>query len=163
MATESGMRKLKGEPQTRRRLWRYGPLVLWLAFIFFASSGQFSASNTSRIIGPLLQWIFPNISDEKLVLAHLITRKMAHFAEYAILAWLAARAFNTSSRTSGRVRWFWISLLIVILSSLLDEYHQSLVAARTGSIYDSFLDMFGGLTALFVYSLRHRRTKGTSN
>jgi len=42
-------------PSWRRRLWRYGPLGLWLAFIFFASTGALSAANTSRIIEPPCQ------------------------------------------------------------------------------------------------------------
>jgi VanZ family protein len=145
-----------------RRVWRYGPLVIWIAFIFFASTAEFSASNTSRIIGPLLQWIFPNISEETLALAHIITRKVAHFAEYALLAWFAARAFTTSSRRALRVRWFLISLLLVILASLFDEYHQSFVPVRTGSIYDSLLDMSGGLTALLLYWLWHKRKQAES-
>ena len=151
------MAKNKGE--NWRRVWRYAPLVLWLAFIFFASTAEFSASNTSRIIGPLLRWIFPGISDESLALAHLLTRKAAHFAEYAILAWFAARAFATSSRRVLRVRWCLISLLLVVFASLLDEYHQSFVPARTGSMYDSLLDMSGGLTALLLYAFWRRRVK----
>jgi VanZ family protein len=141
------------------RVWRYAPLVLWMGFIFFASTGEFSAGNTSRIIGPLLRWLFPEISDEKLLLAHFITRKVAHFIEYAILAWLAARAFSTSSHPTLRRRWFLLSLLLVISYSLLDEYHQSFVPTRTGSIYDSFLDMSGGLAALLLYTLWRKRRK----
>jgi len=33
---------------------------------------------------------------------------------------------------------------------LLDEYHQSFVPSRTASIFDSLIDMSGGLTALLV-------------
>ncbi|HKQ99881.1 MAG TPA: VanZ family protein [Pyrinomonadaceae bacterium] len=143
--------------RTRRRVWRYGPLVLWMVFIFLASTGEFSASNTSRIIGPLLRWLFPGISEESLALAHLITRKVAHFTEYAVLAWLAARAFSTSTRQALGRRWFLLSFSLVVTYSLLDEYHQSFVPERTGTIYDSFIDMAGGLTALLLYSLRKRR------
>ena len=160
MAAESKMSRPKGE--NWRRVWRYGPLVLWIAFIFFASTADFSASNTSRIIGPVLRWIFPDISDEQLALAHVIARKVAHFGEYALLGWLAARAFSSSSRRTLRVRWFLFSLLLVIVSALLDEYHQSFVPVRTGSMYDSLLDMCGGLTALLLYSLWHRRKKEVS-
>jgi VanZ family protein len=131
-----------------------------MAFIFFASTGEFSADNTSRIIGPLLRWVFPDISEEKLALAHFIVRKVAHFTEYAILAWLAARAFATSSSQSLRHQWFLISLLLVVLYSLSDEYHQSFVPSRTGSIYDSFIDMSGGLTMLLIYALWRRRMGG---
>jgi VanZ family protein len=151
----------EAEERTRgwRRVRRYAPLVVWMTFIFFVSTGEFSASNTSRIIGPLLRWLFPNISEENLVLAHYITRKVAHFTEYAILAWLAARAFVTSSKQALRQWWFFAALLLIVLYSLSDEYHQSFVPTRTGSIYDSFIDMSGGLAALLLYALWRRRAQ----
>ena len=141
-----------------RFLSRYVPLIVWLAFISFASSGSFSAGNTSRIIGPLILWLFPNTTPETLVVVHFITRKLAHFAEYAILGFLAARAFSTSPRPAISSRWFLISATLVVAFALMDEYHQSFVPTRTGSFYDSLIDMAGGLTALLVV----RRRKGAS-
>jgi len=146
--------------QVWSRVGRYGPLILWLAFIFFASTGEFSAENTSRIIRPLLLWLFPGISEERLALAHFLIRKAAHFTEYAILALLSARAFSISSKEVLRRHWFFISLAIVILYALTDEYHQSFVPSRTSSIYDSLIDMSGGLTMLCLYALwRWRKAK----
>src|SRR3954469_5714892 len=81
----------------RRRFWRYAPLVVWMLLIFLASTGELSASNTSRILRPLLLWLFPTISEETLASVHFIVRKAAHFTEYAVLALFAARAFVTSS------------------------------------------------------------------
>ena len=159
MVVESEQADAGRNTLARRRVWRYGPLVVWMGFIFFASTGEFSASNTSRIIGPLLRWLFPEISEESLALAHLITRKVAHFLEYAVLAWLAARALSTSTRPALNRRWFLISLALVVLYSLSDEYHQSFVPARTGSIYDSLIDISGGLSALLLYALRKGRRK----
>ena len=146
--------------QVWSRIGRYGPLILWLAFIFFASTGEFSAENTSRIIRPLLLWLFPGISEERLALAHFLIRKAAHFTEYAILALLSARAFSTSLKEMLRRHWFFISLALIILYALTDEYHQSFVPSRTSSIYDSLIDMSGGLTMLCLYALwRWRKAK----
>lgn len=139
-----------------RFLTHYLPLIAWLAFISFASSGSFSAGNTSRIIGPLILWLFPNTSPETLVTVHFITRKLAHFTEYAILGFLAARAFRTSPKPAISSRWFLISAALVVAFALADEYHQSFVPSRTGSFYDSLIDIAGGLTALLVI----RRRKG---
>lgn len=138
-----------------RLLSRYLPLVAWLIFISFASSDSFSAGNTSRIIGPLVLWLFPHTSAETLALIHLVTRKAAHFTEYAILAWLAARAFRTSPRPALANRWFLAALALVVVYALLDEYHQSFVPSRTASVYDSFIDITGGLAALLL--IRRRR------
>jgi VanZ family protein len=139
-----------------RFLTRFAPLLVWVMFISFASSDEFSANNTSRIIGPLVLWLFPHISEARLDLIHFLTRKFAHFSEYAILAILAARAFRTSPNELLSRRWFLISLALIIIYALLDEYHQSFVPSRTASIFDSFIDMSGGITALLV--IWRRRT-----
>jgi VanZ family protein len=139
-----------------RFVTHYLPLIAWLAFISFASSGSFSAGNTSRIIGPLILWLFPNTTQETLLVVHFITRKLAHFTEYAILGFLAARAFRTSPRPAISTRWFLISATLIVTFALLDEFHQTFVPTRTGSIYDSFIDMAGGLTALLL--IRRRST-----
>ncbi len=125
--------------------------------IWFASTGGFSAGNTSRIIRPLLLWLFPDITDARLATVHFFTRKAAHFIEYAILAFLARRAFITSARESLRNHWFVWSLVFVALVAGIDELHQSFVPARTGSIYDSFIDIAGGFTMLLLCSLYQRR------
>ena len=137
----------------RRRVWRYGPLLLWMAFITFASTGEFSAANTSRILRPILLWLFPNLTPSEFAYTHYLIRKAAHFTEYAVFAFLAARALASSSRRVLRRGWFVISLLMVVSYALLDEYHQSLVAVRTASLYDSMIDISGGLTALLLYAL----------
>ena len=142
-----------------RFLSRYLPLVAWLIFISYASSDSFNAGNTSRIIGPLVLWLFPNTTPETLLLIHVITRKAAHFAEYAILAFLAARAFRTSPRPALANRWFIAALALVVAYALIDEYHQSFVPSRTASVYDSLVDMAGGLTALLILRLRHNRAR----
>jgi len=131
-----------------RFLSRYVPLVAWLVFISVASSDSFSANNTSRIIGPLILWLFPNTSPETLAIIHFVTRKIAHFTEYAILGFLAARAFRTSPRRAISERWFLISLILIVVYAFLDEFHQSFVPSRTPSIYDSLIDIAGGLTVL---------------
>jgi VanZ family protein len=149
-------------PIRRNRLWRYGPLVVWLAFIFFASTGELSAANTSRIIGPLLRWLFPNITEVQLLRAHFLTRKLAHFTEYAVLALLAARAFIPSTKELLRRRWLTSALVLVAAYALLDEYHQTFVPSRTGSIWDSMIDTAGGATALVVLTLWRMRRASTS-
>ena len=147
------------DQQTQRRFWRYGPLVLWILFISFASTNQFSASNTSAILRPLLLWFFPNLSESRLAAVHFITRKAGHFSEYAVLAFLARRAFITSSRAFLQRYWFQLGLLLVVIYGLLDEFHQSFVPSRTASIYDSAIDVAGGFTVLlifYVYGKNHR-------
>jgi VanZ family protein len=133
---------------------RYAPLVTWLAVISLASSDGFSAANTSRIIGPLVLWLFPNTTPETLAVVHFFMRKIAHFSEYALLGFLAARAFRTSPNLLLSRRWFWISLALVVGYAFLDEYHQAFVPSRTASIFDSLIDVLGGLTSLMIVRRR---------
>jgi VanZ family protein len=134
----------------RKFISRYLPLVVWLVFISYASSDSFNAGNTSRIIGPLVLWLFPNTSPETMATIHFVTRKIAHFTEYAILGFLAARAFRPYPR------WFLISAVLVVVYALIDEYHQSFVPSRTASVLDSLINMAGGITALIL--VRRKRS-----
>jgi VanZ family protein len=134
-----------------------------MAVIFFASTSEFSAANTAILIRPLLRWFFPHISDERVVLFHFLVRKAGHFTEYAVLGLLAVRAFSASSHTTLRRGWFLAALLLVSVYALSDEYHQSFVPTRTASIYDSFIDMAGGLTGLCLYAPTRRRKRKRVN
>ena len=146
----------------RERLWRYGPLIVWMCVIFFGSTSSLSASNTSRIIRPLLIWLNPEITEAGLLRAHFLVRKAAHFTEYAVLALLAARAFLGSRRATLRARWHVAALALAVACALLDEYHQSFVPSRTGSPYDSLIDAAGAAFAVLALALRRvrRRARG---
>ena len=150
------------EPQsTRGRISRYAPLLIWMALIFFASTDEFSAANTSRFLRPLLLWLFPQISEERIAMLHFLVRKLAHFSGYTILGVLAVRAFVGSSSRVLREHWMLSSGLLIIIYALLDEYHQSFVSSRTASIFDSLIDIAGGLFAVscLAYLKRRRLTR----
>lgn len=149
-----------GRPSLPQWLWRYGPLLLWIAFISFASTGEFSSDNSSRFIRPILLWLFPSISEGYLAGVHFVTRKASHLAEYAILAFLARRAFISSTNAFMRRWWFQLSLALVVLCSLLDEFHQSYDPSRTSSIVDCVIDVIGGLTVLLFFRSYRRRATG---
>jgi VanZ family protein len=115
-----------------------------------------SATNTSRIVRPLLLWLNPEITEESLLYAHFLVRKAAHLFEYAVLGLLAARAFLTSTRDVLRRHWYAIAFALVALVAALDEYHQSLVETRTGTPYECLIDMAGGALALALVGLWRR-------
>ena len=147
------------------RLSRYVPLILWMALIFFVSTGEFSAANTGLLIRPILRWLFPNISLERIDQVHFLVRKCGHFSGYFVLGLLATRAFIKSTHARLRLNWFLAALLLVSLYAFSDEYHQSFVPSRTASIYDSLIDITGGLTAIGLAGLwrnRKRRVQKTA-
>lgn len=144
-----------------RRLWRYGPLLLWMAFIYLGSTNLLAASNTSGTFRRLLLWLWPAISEAQLLFGHFVVRKCGHLTEYAILALLAARAFASSSRATLRRHHLLAALALAALYSLADEYHQSFVPSRGASLYDSLIDTTGAAAALLTLALlrRNRRAR----
>lgn len=113
-------------------------------------SGMGAVNETSRIIRPLLEFLFPDALPETLSVYHGYIRKFAHFAEYAVLGFLACRVFRSS-------RSFLFPLLVVFLVAIVDETKQTFDPTRTGSIYDVAIDVLGGLTAIALYAMVTRR------
>lgn len=130
---------------------RYAPLVLWVGVIFFLSSDQGSAAETSRIIRPIIEFFFPTASPDTFLIVHSIIRKTAHFTEYGMLAIFAARAFSASSVQLLKNHWVVIALVLILSIATFDEINQSFESSRTASIWDVLLDFTGGfsMTCLF--------------
>ena len=148
--------------QWRGRIFRYAPLILWISIILSASSDQASMSQTSRFIGPLLQFIFPGASADTIYLYHHYIRKLGHFTAYFTLAFWVFRAFSGSSRNILKKYWFVCSIGLVALVASTDEFRQSFFASREGSIYDVLLDISGGLTFLLP-ALIYRKLRDRNN
>jgi len=127
------------------RAW--APVALWVLVIFWLSSNTFSASATSGVLGPLLEWLLPGASDDTLYRLHVMTRKGAHLGVYAVLALLALRAARRAPALvlPGSVL---ISLAVVACVAGADEAHQAFASARTGALRDVGIDMLGGLAGL---------------
>ena len=145
----------RSSPGHKLRYWL--PPILWLAAIFFFSTDSFSGENTGNLLRKLLLLFGEGWSPEQFGRVHYLIRKAGHFTEYGILAWLLFRAFRSSSDLRWHWRWLIYSLLIIVTYALLDEYHQSFTRTRGSSVYDSFIDMSGGLAVLLVIWLKRRR------
>jgi VanZ family protein len=136
----------------------FAPPLLWMAAMFFFSTDSFSATNTGSRLGWLLSFLPFQVSAATIEWIHFLIRKAAHFTEYGLLALLWLRAFRGNQVARWQWRWGLWSLVVIAVWALLDEWHQSFTASRTGSIYDSLLDMSGGATALlFWWMLRNVR------
>ncbi len=129
-----------------RRLWPWLPAIAWAIVISSASTEAFASGHTSRIIIPLLQWLFPAASSETLDLLHGFIRKSAHFMEYFLFSIFLLRGMR-GERRGWRLRWAIAALAIAAGYSVLDETHQIFVPGRQASPWDSLLDTIGAATA----------------
>ena len=135
----------------------WGPPIAWMALILIASSDLMSAEHTSRFIGPVLRWMFPDIAAEQVTAVQFYVRKTAHVIEYAILGVLLMRALAAGVKmvAPGDVV---VALVVALLCAGTDEFHQSLVRSRTGSPFDVMLDLAGAYLGVITYLLVRRRT-----
>ncbi|HYA26562.1 MAG TPA: VanZ family protein [Thermodesulfovibrionales bacterium] len=131
------------------------PVLLWMIFIFWMSTGTFSAQNTVLIVEPVLRFFMPFISQEMTDMIHTALRKLGHIAEYFVLGILLFRAFHGSSKELRIPRWAFSSFFVLVLYAGSDELHQSFVSTRTASLYDVGIDVLGGIIALGFSALLH--------
>lgn len=139
-------------PPWLRAWW---PAILWSGVIFTLSTDTFSAYHTGSVIEPILRWLMPWLSVEAVDQIHFFIRKTAHFTEYFIFFLLLYRGLR-AARAGWRWTWGLGAWFIAAVYSCLDEIHQSFVASRTASPWDSLLDSTGAFIALFVLFLFYR-------
>jgi VanZ family protein len=122
-----------------------------MGLIFSASSDSASFSRSSRIVGPIVRWLFPQLSDAAVHATVIFARKCAHLTEYGILALLIWRALR-QPRQEGPRPWRWSeagrALAITAIYAASDEFHQLFVVSRQASFRDVLLDTVGGGLAL---------------
>ena len=133
-------------------LKRWWPALAWAAVISGFSTGAFTAENTSRIIVPILHWIFPHAATTTLFKIHFLIRKCAHFTEYFILSLLVLRGIR-AGRPGTRFAWALLVVAIVACYASLDEFHQRFVPGRTPAVHDVLIDTSGGAAAQLVAAL----------
>jgi VanZ family protein len=143
-------------------------VFIWLGLILAASGDGLSFSRSSRILRPLLEWLFPGLAEEQMWRIVAGVRKLAHVSEYALLALLARRAWQLTALARGAVaqglRLAAMAFAFAVASAALDEFRQSFTHSRQGSVWDVLLDAVGAALGLLCVAcfLRwsERRTSG---
>jgi VanZ family protein len=135
-------------------------LILWLIVIAIESTTYLSSQNTSRFLYPVLHFLF-GIDYASFEPWHAFLRKCGHVFGYALLSILLFRAWReTLPRMDGgpwTPRWATIAVVGTALVASLDEWHQSYLPSRTGTIHDVILDTCAGVAAqlaIFLYYYR---------
>lgn len=106
------------------------PSLLWMALIYYLSSFH-------KLQASVVGW------------QDFITRKTAHFMEYALLFIFYNFALKQSTNIFYKKRLIYC-LVLTIIYAISDEYHQTWVNGRTGKPFDIGIDSFGAFFGLFV-------------
>jgi VanZ family protein len=124
--------------------------VLWLIVIAIESSALLSAHNTGRILYPLLHFLF-GLDRTRFGYWHFYLRKSGHVVGYGTLSILLFRAWRATLPTPNHLQWTmrWanIAILGTALVASLDEWHQTFIPSRTGSVHDVILDTSAAIAA----------------
>jgi VanZ family protein len=148
-------------PEPRPNLLRaWWPAVVWIVLITFESTDYFSSKNTGSLLYALLTRLFGNINFYKFLIFHHYLRKTGHVVGYGMLSLLLLRGWRA---TLGRVhtlllRTALLSWLGTACVAALDEWHQSFIPSRTGTVWDVALDTAAGVAFLVVAYLWLRRS-----
>ena len=147
--------RLKTDRKQALKAWI--ALILWLIVIAIESTTYLSSQNTSHFLYPLLHSLF-GIDEAGFEPYHVFIRKSGHVFGYGLLSILLFRAWRETlpslMRAKWTLRWANIAVLGTGLVASLDEWHQSYLTSRTGTVHDVILDTCAGLAvqlALFLY------------
>lgn len=130
--------------------------ILWLIVIAVESTSYLSAHETSRILYPVLHFLF-GISYAQFEPWHHLLRKTGHVIGYGLLSFFLFRAWRESFPVAGnprwRLRWADTAVLGTAIVASLDEWHQSFLPSRTGRWQDVVLDTSAAIAVQFLLFL----------
>ncbi len=142
--------------------------ILWLIVIAIESTTYLSSNNTSRILYPLLHFLF-GIDPAPFEHLHFYIRKAGHVFGYGMLSILLFRAWRETltvvSDAKWTLRWATLAVLGTAIVASMDEWHQSYIPSRTGTPWDVLLDTCAGTTAqilLLIWYAQSRKFRRSS-
>lgn len=131
-------------------LSRWLPVLLWAGFIFLASSDP---NPYNHIPNRLYSWLWwTKLFGQSLI---FYLGGLTHVLEYAILAYLLARALLWRGEfTRGQLL---TAFYLVIFYAFTDEFHQVFTPGRAFQIIDLLMDALGVALGVGAYVLYLKR------
>lgn len=114
------------------------PVILWAGVIFYFSA-------------------IPDLQIKEFGAWDTILRKLAHAAEYGVLAYLTLRLGLRQEKR--KVTTLLIILIFCALYAWSDEWHQSFVEGRVFSVFDILIDSLGAIVLGLLY-FRNKKSPG---
>jgi VanZ family protein len=151
---------------SKRILKVWLPSAVWLAVIAVESTNLGSAEHTGRILYPLFHLLF-NMNTASFAIWHAVLRKTGHVVGYFTLSVLLFRSWRATFprlSTAWCLQWATVALLSTSLVATLDEWHQSYLPARTGTVRDVILDSAAAFLAqVAIFAIIRMQASRTNN
>jgi len=130
------------------------PVAIGIGVIMLESTQLFGSNYTSGPLRWLWETIFGPVSNARWEVIHHLIRKCGHFFGYGFigLAWL--RAWWMTLPHSYFLEDTFLALLGTALVASTDEWHQTYLPNRSGSVWDVLLDCSGAIAlqlAVYIY------------
>lgn len=132
------------------------PAILWSGILLLSSGARGSARQTGGLLMWLLSITIGDVSPDHLFILNLVIRKAIHVLTYGLLGALHFRAVR-GPRTGWNARWAVTALVLSAMVAAGNEYLQTFVPTRTGSVTDFFLDVAAAAGVLIVWMLSSRK------
>lgn len=123
------------------------PAVLWLGLIAWESTDSFSRAHTRQLLYPLFHF-FTGVTYADFYDWNVVLRKMGHVVLYGVLSAFLYRFARYGFGHRLRVWSFRCAVAAFLATAVvagLDEWHQSFIPSRTGTVADVILDSCAGL------------------
>ena len=147
-------------PNLLRAWW---PAAVWIGLISIESTDTFSSDDTGSLLYTVLARLFRHINLYDVLVLNFYLRKTGHVFGYGMLALLWLRGWRA---TLGYARaWLTRTSLLAWIGTAfvasMDEWHQSFIPSRNGTVKDVILDSIAGLVFLLLAHFWLRRTAPT--
>lgn len=125
-------------------------LLYIMIFQFSAQNGETSGNLSQGVTKSVITFLLgvsggqlsqPSM-DSLCASCEAIIRKAAHFSEYAVMGILTFGILNCYLR---RKKAYFFSSIWVLISAILDEWHQYYIPGRWASAFDVMIDTSGGM------------------
>ena len=153
-------------PSERPSLLRaWSPALVWVGIIAVESTDYLSSEHTGNALYVVLRRLFGHINLYDFLIWHHYLRKTGHVVGYGILCLLLLRGLRLTLNASHRFKLItaglaWIGTAFI---ASLDEWHQTFIPSRTGTIRDVILDSAAGFLFLLAALVWLRRSQFAGN
>ncbi|MBW2245434.1 MAG: VanZ family protein [Deltaproteobacteria bacterium] len=139
-----------------RTIRAWALVIGWAVLVWGFGGDGFSQQQTSSFLGPLIRWLFPDISYSEIYQVQLFVRKSAHVFEYGLLAILTLRAILLG-RPASLAMSAGLTMAIIVTFATADETRQGFSSDRAGSVWDALLDSAAAVVAIGILLFLRRR------